>query len=97
MALLTAVLQDGGDLLAVGDDSIVLRPGHATDEAAGYRRRRLADLLAREQLGQGKENARSFLMENADVANEIEKKIKEKLGIGAVVTDDGVLPAPVDF
>jgi recombination protein RecA len=40
-------------------------------------------------------------MENADVANEIEKKIKEKLGIGAVVTadvtHDEVLPAPVDF
>jgi recombination protein RecA len=54
-----------------------------------------------EQLGQGKENARTFLMENADVANEIEKKIKEKLGIGAVVTadltHDEVLPAPVDF
>ncbi len=50
-----------------------------------------------EQLGQGKENARNFLAENADVANEIEKKIKEKLGIGAVVTDDDVLPAPVDF
>ncbi|REO44636.1 intein-containing recombinase RecA, partial [Mycobacterium tuberculosis] len=54
-----------------------------------------------EQLGQGKENARNFLVENADVADEIEKKIKEKLGIGAVVTDDpsndGVLPAPVDF
>ena len=50
-----------------------------------------------EQLGQGKENARNFLMENADVANEIEKKIKEKLGIGAVVTDDDVLPTPVDF
>jgi len=54
-----------------------------------------------EQLGQGKENARTFLMENPDVANEIEKKIKEKLGIGAVITDelmvDDVLPAPVDF
>ncbi|MBV9321881.1 MAG: recombinase RecA, partial [Mycobacterium sp.] len=50
-----------------------------------------------EQLGQGKENARNFLLENTDVANEIEKKIKEKLGIGAVVTDDDVLPAPVDF
>src|SRR6202046_3398528 len=54
-----------------------------------------------EQLGQGKENARSFLVENTEVANEIEKKIKEKLGIGAVVTDDladdSVLPAPVDF
>jgi recombination protein RecA len=50
-----------------------------------------------EQLGQGKENARNFLIENTDVAAEIEKKIKEKLGIGAVVTDDEVLPAPVDF
>ena len=56
-----------------------------------------------DQLGQGKENARTFLMENLDVANEIEKKIKEKLGIGAVVTaydvtaNDEVLPAPVDF
>jgi recombination protein RecA len=50
-----------------------------------------------EQLGQGKENARTFLLENTDVANEIEKKIKEKLGIGAVITDDEVLPAPVDF
>ena len=50
-----------------------------------------------EQLGQGKENARNFLLENADTANEIEKKIKEKLGIGAVVTDEDVLPAPVDF
>jgi recombination protein RecA len=50
-----------------------------------------------EQLGQGKENARTFLLENIDVANEIEKKIKEKLGIGAVVTDDDALPAPVDF
>jgi recombination protein RecA len=50
-----------------------------------------------EQLGQGKENARKFLLENDDTADEIEKKIKEKLNIGAVVTDDEVLPAPVDF
>src|SRR6187399_1646920 len=53
-----------------------------------------------EQLGQGKENARNFLIENPDVGNEVEKKIKEKLGIGAVMTDeliDDVLPAPVDF
>jgi recombination protein RecA len=50
-----------------------------------------------EQLGQGKENARNFLLQNTDVANEIEKKIKEKLGIGAVMTDDSVLPAPADF
>jgi recombination protein RecA len=35
-----------------------------------------------DQLGQGKENARRFLKENPDIANEIEKKIKEKLGVG---------------
>jgi recombination protein RecA len=35
-----------------------------------------------EQLGQGKENSRNYLLENAAVADEIEKKIKVKLGIG---------------
>ncbi|GAA3312555.1 hypothetical protein GCM10020219_022660 [Nonomuraea dietziae] len=35
-----------------------------------------------DQLGQGKENARNFLRNHPDVANEIEKKIKEKLGVG---------------
>jgi recombination protein RecA len=35
-----------------------------------------------DQLGQGKENARNYLRDNPDIANEIEKKIKEKLGIG---------------
>ncbi len=38
-----------------------------------------------DQLGQGKENARSFLRDNPDLADELEKKIKEKLGIGARV------------
>jgi recombination protein RecA len=35
-----------------------------------------------DQLGQGKENARNFLRDNPDMAEEIEKKIKEKLGVG---------------
>jgi recombination protein RecA len=35
-----------------------------------------------EQLGQGKENARTFLIENEKIAAEIEQKIKAKLGIG---------------
>jgi len=35
-----------------------------------------------EQLGQGKENSRNFLLKNTDVAAEIEAKIKQKLGIG---------------
>ena len=37
-----------------------------------------------DQLGQGKENARTFLRDNPDLANEIEKRILEKLGIDAV-------------
>src|SRR4051795_5865278 len=45
-----------------------------------------------DQLGQGKENARSFLRDNPDLADEIEKKIKEKLGIGARID----LPAPTE-
>ncbi len=36
-----------------------------------------------DQLGQGKENSRNFLLENPKIANEIEKRIMMKLGIGA--------------
>src|SRR5690348_6401789 len=53
-----------------------------------------------DQLGQGKENVRNFLRDNPDLADEIEKRIKEKLGIGARVDGDAPvepLPAPVDF
>jgi recombination protein RecA len=35
-----------------------------------------------EQLGQGKENSRKYLKENPKVADQIEQKIKVKLGIG---------------
>jgi recombination protein RecA len=50
-----------------------------------------------DQLGQGKENARKFLRENPDVADEIEKRIKEKLGIGAKLDAEAPAAAPVDF
>ncbi|MDF2917410.1 MAG: recombinase RecA, partial [Microbacterium sp.] len=43
-----------------------------------------------EQLGQGKENARNFLIKNADIAADIENKIKQKLDIGQPAA-----PAPV--
>ncbi|AJI79157.1 recombinase RecA [Corynebacterium singulare] len=36
-----------------------------------------------DQLGQGKEKARNFLKENPDLADEIEKKIFVKLGVGS--------------
>jgi recombination protein RecA len=35
-----------------------------------------------DQLGQGKENARNFLLQNPDIAADIERKILAKLGIG---------------
>jgi recombination protein RecA len=56
-----------------------------------------------DQLGQGKENARNFLKDNPDLANEIEKKIKEKLGVGVRPAEpaaqqgtDAAVPAPAD-
>jgi recombination protein RecA len=53
-----------------------------------------------DQLGQGKENARQFLKDNPDLADELERQIKEKLGIGPQV-DKPALAAvpevPVDF
>ncbi|MFD0558775.1 recombinase RecA [Stackebrandtia endophytica] len=50
-----------------------------------------------DQLGQGKEKVRAFLRENPDLANEIEKKIKEKLGVGAALAAADEEEAPVDF
>src|ERR1700749_2624368 len=47
-----------------------------------------------DQLGQGKENARNFLKENPDQANEIEKRIKEKLGVGPRLDADVAQPTP---
>ena len=35
-----------------------------------------------DQLGQGKENARTFLEDNPDLADDIEKRIKDHMGIG---------------
>jgi recombination protein RecA len=73
-----------GSLIDMGVDQSVVRKSGAWYTYEG------------DQLGQGKENARKFLLDNPDVANEIEKKIKEKLGLGAQV-DAEVAPAPVDF
>jgi recombination protein RecA len=49
-----------------------------------------------DQLGQGKENARAFLRDNPDLADEIEKKIKEKLGVGPQLDAPVGLPAEPD-
>ncbi|MEV6910683.1 recombinase RecA [Amycolatopsis sp. NPDC051071] len=73
-----------GSLIDMGVDQGILRKSGAWYTYEG------------DQLGQGKENARKFLLDNPDIANEVEKRIKEKLGIGAVI-DAEAAPAPVDF
>jgi recombination protein RecA len=47
-----------------------------------------------EQLGQGKENARAFLKEHADVAAEIDRKIREAVGM-ASFDEDGERPVEI--
>src|SRR6195952_1161828 len=74
-----------GSLIDVGVDNGIVRKSGAWYTYDG------------DQLGQGKENSRNFLRDNPDLADEIEKKIKEKLGVGAQVTEETPLPAPVDF
>ncbi|HVV08670.1 recombinase RecA [Amycolatopsis sp.] len=74
-----------GSLIDMGVDQGILRKSGAWYTYEG------------DQLGQGKENARKFLRDNPDIANEIEKRIKEKLGIGAQLDADDAAPAPVEF
>ena len=50
-----------------------------------------------DQLGQGKENARAFMRDNPDLADELEKKIKEKLGIGPELDAPAEPEVPVEF
>jgi recombination protein RecA len=64
-----------GSLIDMGVDNGIVRKAGAWYTYEG------------DQLGQGKENARAFLIDNPDLSDEIEKKIKEKLGIGAKVDD----------
>jgi len=74
-----------GSLIDVGVDQSIIRKSGAWYTYEG------------DQLGQGKENARNFLRDNPDLADEIEKKIKEKLGVGPRLDEEAVVPAPVDF
>jgi recombination protein RecA len=77
-----------GSLIDVGVEQSIIRKAGAWYTYEG------------DQLGQGKENARNFLKENPDVAAEIEKKIKEKLGVGQGTGDAASGPidvTPVDF
>jgi recombination protein RecA len=44
-----------------------------------------------EQLGQGRENARQFLQEHKDIAEELERKIREAVGLTAFGEEDEVV------
>jgi recombination protein RecA len=78
-----------GSLIDMGVDNGIVRKSGAWYTYEG------------DQLGQGKENSRSFLKDNPDLADEIEKKIKEKLGIGprldVDVPIDLTAPVPIDL
>ena len=50
-----------------------------------------------EQLGQGKENVRAFLKEHQDVAAEIDRKIREAVGLVGFQDDDGTADKPVEI
>src|SRR6478736_4105017 len=77
-----------GGLIDVGVDQGIVRKAGAWYTYEG------------DQLGQGKENSRQFLKDNPDLANEIEKRILEKLGIGPTVDapagDLGGAPQVID-
>jgi recombination protein RecA len=65
-----------GSLLDVGVDTEIVRKSGAWFTYEG------------EQLGQGRENARQFLAEHTDVAQEIERRIREAVGLTAFGGDD---------
>ncbi len=74
-----------GGLIDVGVDTGLVRKAGAWYTYEG------------DQLGQGKENARTFLSDNPDLANELEKRILEKLGIGASLDSEVAEPTDIDF
>ena len=82
----TGISREGG-LIDLGVEQSIVRKSGAWYTYEG------------DQLGQGKENSRNFLRDNPDLANEIEKKIKEKLGIGPRIDAEATPaagPAPTD-
>ena len=71
-----------GSLLDVGVDTEIVKKSGAWFTYEG------------EQLGQGRENARQFLAEHRDIAGEIERRIREAVGLTAFTEEDD---RPVDI
>jgi recombination protein RecA len=65
-----------GSLLDVGVDLEIVKKSGAWFTYEG------------EQLGQGRENARQFLVEHTDIAQEIERRIREAVGLAAFSEED---------
>ncbi|MFN2626040.1 MAG: recombinase RecA [Mycobacteriales bacterium] len=74
-----------GSLIDVGVDNGIVKKSGAWYTYEG------------DQLGQGKENARQFLRDNPQLADEIAAKIKAKLIASEEPEADNVVPMPVDF
>ncbi len=72
-----------GSLLDVGVDLEIVKKSGAWFTYEG------------EQLGQGRENARQFLAEHPEVAAEIERRVREAVGLAAFGSEDD-LPVVVD-
>src|SRR5437763_2522473 len=67
-----------GSLIDVGVDAEIIKKSGAWYTYEG------------DQLGQGKENARVFLIEHQDIAQEIERRIRESLGLTSFGEDETV-------
>src|SRR6266480_4523054 len=68
-----------GSLIDVGVDTEIVKKSGAWFTYEG------------EQLGQGRENARQFLVEHADVAQDIERRTREAVGLTAFGDEDEVV------
>ncbi|MFL6090373.1 MAG: recombinase RecA [Aeromicrobium sp.] len=71
-----------GSLIDVGVDAGIIRKAGAWYTYEG------------DQLGQGKENARQFLKDNPDLADEVEAKIKAQLGVGVQAVEESPADEP---
>src|SRR3990170_3431070 len=78
----TGISQEGS-LLDVGVDMEIVRKSGAWFTYEG------------DQLGQGRENARQFLQEHKDIALEIERKVREAVGLAAFTEDGDETPIEV--
>jgi recombination protein RecA len=74
-----------GSLLDVGVDVEIIKKSGAWFTYEG------------EQLGQGKENARQFLAEHVDMAQEIERRVRQAVGLTAFEATDDEKPIEVDL